>query len=270
MAPTTRRVHRPTVTAALLLALLGGAGSAAEAQALRGRLLDADSRQPISGATVTLFSVVLHDEGRAVRAVITDEQGLFRISGVTTGRYRLGAERIGYQEVRSPPFDMIEGEVLEVELVAAVNAVPLAPLTVTAGREALVLSPRLAMSGFYERQETYGRKGMGFGHFLTRDNPELRTAFYATDIFRHVAGTRVVSSGRGYDATVLLRTGCIPTIYLNGAPIRTASGISINELVSASDLSGVEIYVGLTAPVEFMDMTAGNRPCGSIVLWTGR
>lgn len=273
MRPTRLR-HRPLLAlssiAPILLILLAAGVVESAAQVVEGTLLDEETGQPIQGATVTLRRTSEGGGSGLARSALTSEAGAFRMTGVPTGRYTLSAERIGYAPVTSPPFDVLRGEVLTLELRASTTAVPLAPLTVTADRPALVLSPRLASRGFYERQERYGRDGMGFGRFLTSADPEIRTAFYATDIFRHIPGTTVVSSGRGYDARVLLRRGCIPTIFLDGTPIRTTSGISINELVSASDLAGVEIYVGLTAPIEFMDMAQGTFPCGSIVLWTGR
>lgn len=254
----------------LVLVLLAAAAGDVAGQAVEGTLLDAETGEPIPGATVTLARTSDGSGTGLARSALTAEDGRFRLSGVPTGRYTLRAERIGYHAVTSPPFDVLRGEVLTLELRASTHAVPLSPLTVTADRPALVLSPRLASRGFYERRETYGREGMGFGKFLTSADPEIRNAFFATDVFRHIPGITFESSGRGLNTRVLLRRGCIPKVYLDGILIRVDGAASINDLIPASDIAGVEIYMGLTAPIEFMDMSQGDMPCGSIVMWTGR
>ncbi len=88
-----------------LAVLLGLQASAAQsgAAAVTGRVLDAETKQPIAGAQV---SVVL--EGRpptgpvAPTTAETDASGIYRFANLAPGRYRIMARRVGYA-VPAPP-----------------------------------------------------------------------------------------------------------------------------------------------------------------------
>jgi hypothetical protein len=93
-----RAVH-PFVSITTLWAVLlafgaGRAGAQGQAvpRAIHGVTRDSSTGQALAGALVDLRSA---DTRRAVR---TDEEGLFRISGLTTGRYQVSVLRIGYRE----------------------------------------------------------------------------------------------------------------------------------------------------------------------------
>lgn len=87
------------MTTAAILACLTAGGTALEAQAsriVRGVVRDSSTNQPLAGALVDIRSPTLRLTDR------TDEEGNFRLRGVTVGSYQLSVLRIGYSETRVP------------------------------------------------------------------------------------------------------------------------------------------------------------------------
>jgi hypothetical protein len=245
--------------------LVCGSFTPLSSQVVRGRVLDQDTEEPVNVASVTLLVGTRGEE--IVRGVLTDSLGRFVIGSGGDGRYRLSAERIGYEKVVSPPFDLVGRDTLEVELRMSTQAIPLAPLTVVSERMPLLDNIRLVEGGFVGRRDLYGREGLGSGHFLTKKDWEHRSPTMIAEIVREVPGIRIVGASiRMRTVTSFNPYGCVPSFYLDGNLIRLR-GESIEDLISAYSISAVEVYTGMTRPPEFMDML--EHPCGAIVLWTG-
>jgi hypothetical protein len=249
----------------LFLALLIVPNQDLSAQAVRGHVLDEDTGTPIGVVSVSLLAGPRGDE--TVLGVLTDSLGRFTLRSGGEGRFRLRAERIGYKEVTSPPFDLIGRDTLAVELRMSTQVIPLAPLTVVSERMPLLDNIRLVEGGFVSRRDLYGREGLGSGHFLTRKDWEHRSPTLIAEIVREVPGIRIVG------ASIRMRTitsfnpyGCEPSFYIDGNLIRLR-GESIEDLISSYSISAVEVYTGMSRPPQFMDML--EHPCGAIVLWTG-
>jgi hypothetical protein len=95
--PRTRSPGRLLQVATVLVTLVAGS-VVLEAQApriVRGVVRDSSTNQPLAGALVDLRSPTLRLTDR------TDEEGNFRLRGVTPGSYQLSALRIGYAETRT-------------------------------------------------------------------------------------------------------------------------------------------------------------------------
>ena len=93
-------------SAAWALALLClGAPTALSAQSILGRVVDAESGNPVVGAVVLL----LDGQGQRLDAKLTDEAGSFGFVGAMNRPYRLRAEMIGRQGVDVGPFTL-EGD----------------------------------------------------------------------------------------------------------------------------------------------------------------
>ena len=113
-----------------LVALQAAAASAAHAQVVRGRLVDADGNTAIGGAMMTLMD----RDGSAVERTLTNTStGLFELRAPGPGEYRVRAERIGYATTFSAFFEISGGETLTVEVSAPVEALSLEGITAAVG-----------------------------------------------------------------------------------------------------------------------------------------
>lgn len=265
-------LRRVGIAGPVLLGVLVAAVPVA-AQTVQGRLVDAQSGTPIAVGEVSLLS---GESGKTVvtRGLTTDS-GRFVLTAPKAGRYRLSAERIGYRRVVSPPFDLVPSLALDVELEISVEAVPLAPMVVVSSRPALLGSLRLVSSGFFDREEQWGAKGLGMGSSIDKSTIERRQPTRVSDLFKMIPGVQVESAG-GHKQTVHMATmtkigsgPCSPMVYVDGAPIRpdALGSTDIDDLVSPSSVAGIEVYPHMSKPGPFTDM--GPEPCGAIVIWTG-
>ncbi|NJD19938.1 MAG: carboxypeptidase regulatory-like domain-containing protein [Gemmatimonadetes bacterium] len=90
---------RTAVFAALALAL---AHVSAQAQVIRGQVLEGGSNAPVEGAMV----VLLEPGGHVVRRVLTDRSGGFIVRADRPGSYLVRVDRIGYESLTTDPFDL--------------------------------------------------------------------------------------------------------------------------------------------------------------------
>jgi hypothetical protein len=232
------------------------------AQHVRGRLLEDGRRDAIPLATVRLLD---RSSEAVVASVLSDSVGTFHLRASTPGLYRVEASALGYRNATSQPLELLTGDTLDVEFLLSVDAVLLAPLKVTATRLPPKRSLSLDISQFYDRQRIYGATGLGAGTFFERSDIERLKPGRITDLVRRAPSVRVEGGG-GSSTRLTMRRGCTPKIYLDGVLVRMPG--EINDLVSVSDLNGVEIYSGTAVPGEFMDLQS-LRPCGAIAFWTG-
>jgi tetratricopeptide (TPR) repeat protein len=274
-----RRAHRRIrIAGPALIIWLGVATTAAAAQTVRGRLIDAKSGEPVKAAEMSLLSGQAGET--VVKRGLTTDSGRFALTAPRPGRYRLKAERIGYRTVVSPPFDLVASEPLDVELKISSQAIPLAPLIVVSHRPALLGSIRLVANGFFEREEKWGPTGLHLGTFIDKETIERRQPTRVTDVLRMIPGVRVEhDSGDRWVVrmvpTSIVRGPCAPVLYLDGHPIRLVderNGVivqvtTIDDLLEPSSIAGMEVYPRISKPAEFTDM--GADPCGAIVIWTG-
>lgn len=122
----------PRLPSLLLLATIIPAH--ADAQSVRGRLLDPDGETGLGSAMM-----VLEDrDGNEVQRVLTRSNGLFLLEAPAPGSYRLRAERIGYTTTHSDFFELAAGEDVTRNLVAAVEAITLEGLAVAGERRCTV------------------------------------------------------------------------------------------------------------------------------------
>lgn len=252
---------------ALSLAVCALGTAPLAAQTVQGRVVASGTDDPVPQASVRLL---LGERGdSAVATVFTDDEGRFQLAAPFAGPYRLAARRIGFTPVVTSPFDLLpRGGPLEVQLVLAEHAVPLAPLVIVSDRPAR-MGIRLLASGYYEREKNWGRAGLGQGHFLDREEITRRNAHRVTDAVRMLRGVYVEGVG-GRGRVITFRTvrrmnerACVPEVFIDGVP--GATGANVDEMVAISDVAAIEVYPGLSQPGQF---TRGNL-CGVVVIWTG-
>lgn len=122
------RCLRLSVAAAAVTACLAAAAPA-PAQIVRGQVLEEGSQTPVEGAMVLLLEL---DE-RTVRRVLTDASGGFILDADRPGPHLIRVERIGYQSLTTPRFDVpVEGTFQRV--LVPIQAVELAGIDVSGAR----------------------------------------------------------------------------------------------------------------------------------------
>ena len=226
------------------------------ASRILGRVLDHQTAEPLSGATVELAGSDRHG--------LTDEQGRFVFSDVPPGSHTLTLEHLAYGS-HSVQVSVGGGRTFEIEVRLAQQALALEPITVTV--RARSANPLLAR--FYERRER------GRGYFMTREELERRSPGTLIDLLRTVPGVDVVLAGPRRYAVRMTRqparlgstapgaVGCPPQVYMDGAPW----GGPIDE-IPVSDLGAVEVFRGASElPAEF---SGSDARCGVIAVWSRR
>lgn len=249
----------PNQLSVALLALAILAGSAAAQTSITGVVVENGSERPLPDVHLLL----LDQEGDVRGETLSDDSGSFVLEVPGAGAFRISGSLIGYATIRSDFIRMQTGDELTVEILMDIQAVLLEPLVVQ-GRVNR-LGPDLA--GFYDRMARGERSG--FGHFISREEVERRSAFQSTDLLRMVPGVHVVSGGGLRSAGVRMTGGCIPAIYVDGMQVNRPPlrGTSIDDLVPPVSLEGIEIYRGPSANQGRFHDPSG---CGLILIWTRR
>lgn len=267
---------RARLLSAAVMIGLAAASDPAEAQrnavdaTIRGEVLDEVGGRPIPGARVELLDM----RDRIQRTAQSDSLGVFVLTRVRPGPFRLRVASNGFVRTRTPQWQVESGEVLTVVVRMDADVVLLAPLEVTA--RIITQSPVLA--GFEARL----KRRIG-GHVLGREDIEARNPTRVTDLLQQMPGVRVqnTSSSTGAMSSRLVTigraipgagggpNGCPVQVYLDGVlASRGGQNVSPDELASPAALEGIEVYGGLASvPAEFL--TPDSR-CGVIALWTRR
>lgn len=259
-------------TIPLLVLLLATPPSTLPAQApgIRGRVIDAGSRQPIAGAVIEIPSL-----GRRVE---TDTLGGFALPGVAAGFYGVRVFRIGYAPVERN-LNVNGGRLTTVEYALSAEAAELPEVTVTGKPEEVEGSAILA--GFEERRR------MGGGTFLDEATLARYTTRRMSDVLRGAANLRMITDNQHvYVASnrQLVRSmrpnangPCYLDIILDGQLIWSMSREgetpgarppNINDVVQVSELAATEIY-GSTASIPLKYRSIGNA-CGALMFWSKR
>jgi hypothetical protein len=233
---------------------------------IAGRVLDDETGRPVAGVTVTLLT---SRDLRAARAR-TDSTGHFHLRVPQADGFHLRAERVGYRPATSGAITVMPDDTVQVELRLSTEAVLLAPLTVVAASRQVMRDHQLA--GFEWR-----RQRQPFGRFMGPDEIRRINPFYASDVLQQMPMVRLEHYGQSrFDRSVTLPARgraigggarCIPTLYLDGRPVRLFQGMTVDDLVSGKSVAAVELYTSPnSAPGEFPPR--GDPFCGVIVIWT--
>lgn len=221
-------------------------------QTIRGRVVDASTRQPVAAVAVRLLRADVQ-----VAEVASDSAGRFLINVKQPGRYRLHGSRIGYADATTQYMELLSDQSIDAELQMSGQAVKIAPLTLTASP-----SRYLDGKGFYERQALHQ------GDFLTADQIRRRNAPSLVDVLRTMKGVKIQRMGQRQEV-YLTGTNCLPTIVVDGVTLRwggrQAVGPPLEDLANVHHIEGIEVYRGNGAPPEY---EGPNSACGIILIWT--
>jgi hypothetical protein len=214
---------------------------------IRGTVVDRVNREPIVGAEVLVRST--DREASDVR--ITGESGAFHFAAVPPGLYDVQIRRLGYTSL-DLVLDAEGGQLVSAHIELVPAALELEPIVVTSQSR-----DRLDWVGFRQRSAT------SVGHFLTRGDIEQLDVARVSQLFRGMAGFRVVPSTSGTGSTVVGRGNCQPTYYLDGILMGDMSGGQLDQVVQPEYLEGLEVYSGAQTPGQFQ-----TGRCGTVVAWT--
>jgi hypothetical protein len=239
----------------------------ANGQAIRGTVRDQTTGRPVVAASVWL----LNHRNKDLEHVLTDSTGVFLVEPDDAGTYGLRLQALGYKATTAGPVDVTYGEMVEVSLELAADAVPLQPLTVTARSHPP--NRYLTETGFYERKKS------GQGVYMTREDIMRRAPEDFSDLMRTTTGMAIQPTGvgghRGWTTTTRSTSQCQPTLILDGvttnvggqSPLRVRD-IPLDDVLLPNDIQGLELYKGpATVPPQF---NVNNASCGVLVIWTRR
>ena len=280
-----RRVPAWRACALFGLLLLAAMGSA-EAQRVRGRLLDAENR-PLASGTVTLVA----EDGSVVRTAVSDVDGRWQLDAPRAGTYSVAVRRLGYRPGRSPAVELRAGTEWRPEF--RLEAAPVTLDRVTA--YAAAVRRNLELNGFFERQRG------NFGHFVTPEAIDHRQAARISDLLTPIPGVQLMVSGSGNvgPAQISLRGSsvtdaalCRPRVFVDGLmyargdsrPVRLRESgateramdieqrmdqaLNIDDIGHPSTIAAIEVYRSASqVPVQFGGSSVETL-CGVIVIWT--
>ena len=184
------------------------------------------------------------------RISMTDDLGEVVFSGIALGRHRVRARRLGFAPLAT---DIVctGGDTLRVTLMMRRSDQMLDTQVVREQRISI------------ELREFEGRRALGFGRFLTRDElDKFAGREVATQLAARFPGTRMQmgkTGGTQYLVTTRGGMGCVTKVFLDG--LRHDSDLSD---IKAESLAGVEFYNGSNIPAEY----GSGAPCGVLLLWS--
>lgn len=266
---TLKRPRTPTVPGIVLLVLavtLPGAVGA-DAQVVRGRVVDSESGEPVVLAYVGLLA-----PGRElVVAGLADRDGVFSLRAPGEGEYFLYVERTGYRSVFDGLFELGDGGVIELAVGLTPAPVPIEPMVVdVTGRRASFWT-----AGFDERRER------GLGHFIVREQIERRAVENLADAMREIPRLVVTTpaprftrpTGVRHPELLMHSTGldpCSPSLFVDGHLVviggrRPGLAVRPDDFVDPTSAEAIEVYTSpAEIPVEFETGTG----CGVVAIWT--
>jgi hypothetical protein len=234
---------------ALLFGSLLLAPAPALAQTVLGTVVEEDTGSPVVGARAEMVGA----DATMVARTETDQFGRFLLRVPRSGTFTLRLTHPFFTTVESAGVSVGPDETIEVSMRMARGAIPLDPIIVTARR-----TGRLA--GFHQRREQ-----TGFGRFMVRSEIQRRPAARTTDLLRDMPEIRIIRRGME-DNQITMRLGqCVPSIFIDGMPVRQGPGSGLDRLLRPDALEGIEVYSGSAGvPAQFVV----SDGCGVVAFWT--
>jgi hypothetical protein len=230
------------------------------AQQIRGVVVEDSTKRPIPDVKVELLAA----NGTLLATSLSTTAGWFELRPQSRGPFLLRASHEAYRSVDTVVVAVDSLETITVVLRLSGGPIPLEPVVAQG-------VSRDRLNGYRER----ARRG-AFGRFITRADIDKIGGYSISHVLRMTPEVRIerVMDGAFVTEGVFMRSFgdlCMPTVYLDGALVPTGMVISINDLLSAEEIEGIEVYrSSLTAPLEFRApaFDKSNELCGVIALWS--
>lgn len=217
----------------------------ADAQTMRGRVLDDENERPVPTALVRLVDAAGEDRG----VTAADSSGGYRLELPEPGVYRLVAERLGYEAFETPLLDVADGDgVYPVDLLMRRAPIPIAGLEVSTERAERQIQLLIGMSPRSLRHRPIFRETIDSHVDRAHDLIALMR-------WEGRAGLTVIEGDPSDGPCFLVRAyTCLP-VYLNGFQLNA-------ELVPLVPLDMLDAIV-LMMPKESV-----QYPAGAVLLYT--
>lgn len=249
-----RSIIRGLALALLLPAL-------AAAQQVRGVVVEDSTFRPIADVRIELIGA----DGTVRATTFSAGTGWFELPSTSGGQFLVRASHQAYTVVDSLTVEFAAQEAITIVLRLSGGPIPIAPVVVK-------VAPRDLLSGYRER----ARKG-AFGRFITRADIDKLGGYNLSHVLRFTPEVRIerVRNGPFTSDGVFMRSFgelCMPAVYLDGVAVPPGQIIDINDLLSAEEVEGIEVYrSALSAPMEFrLPAFGADMSCGVIVVWSRR
>jgi len=226
-----KRLIEIFITTVVCSVLLGGLALAVDKTGtLSGKVTDTNSGEPVIAAYVILKEIPLR--------VMTDQQGQFRIEGITPGKYAVVVRRIGYAEFETR-VQIGAGETT-LNLVLCPVPIELSEIVVTATRTDRPVEKIPANVTVISRNMLQKRSGLSTDDFLASEP--------GVDV-RRASGIFTISPDialRGMGANEPSRT----LVMIDGVPInKTDTGEANWNRIKSEDIERIEIVRGPASAV---------------------
>ena len=205
---------------AFLLAMLAIAAPAGAQQAtgkIEGRVVDAETGQPIAGAQVIVVGTRLGN--------VTNEDGYYFINNVPAEVYDLRAQFLGYQTVTVVSQRVLAGQTIRVDFQLTTTALALEPIEVLGESRPLVPRDQVASKNIV--------------------NPEIVKELPVDDarqILRLQPG--VVDHGLGKGFSIRGGRSGEEAVYVDGLLIRNYNEGTTNLLLNPADVAEIDVLTG--------------------------
>jgi len=246
------------------VSLIVGSLSPLQAQTVRGRVLDMETRDPVMLAYVGLIT---QGESMAV-AALADTDGFFEVTAPDPGPYFVYISRTGYETMMDGVFELGEDGVFDVQI-------GLKPLPIEL--EEVVVEADMGPMSFLERHGFYERAIGGRGVFMVREEIERVSIHKVSDVFRRIPlldideSRPMTGGGRVFQNPEIriIRNGqyCSPTLYIDRHVVHSGAngGVRPDDYVTAPEIDAIEVYTRPSeVPVGFDEL----NNCGVILIWT--
>lgn len=238
----------------------------ADAQAVRGRLIESGTSDPIPLGSVALVDTA----SRIVDQTVTNEDGLFDLRSPASGRFFIVAEKLGFRRAVDGPLDLSTQEAIAIDFLLIAEPFRMDSL--------VVLAERRRTDRFLDSQGFYERKSAGFGHFLTPDQIAQRPPALSLELLMQPLSLGITWHRTPFGRVLMVKgtTGpCDPAIYVDGIVVGSARGGSgsnvlpptfvLDDVVSPEQVAGIEIYNRISSmPLQYQ----GTNGCGVVLIWT--
>ncbi len=235
----------------ITMMLVFSTSAAGQTATLTGRILDANTGQPLANATIA--------SSTAGSNAKTDSLGRFTLGGLKVGIHRFLVTREGYAR-GAVSLAFAAREIMERDFTLELLGTPNGD---TARVQKLSTVPVNADPALGRRYADFERRRQtGRGQYITREDIDKGNYANLQDAMRTLRGVSFSCAG-GQCLAHMSRAplGCSPD-YVVDERVDNAFGPTI----PIRDIQGIEVYSGASdVPGEFAGANAG---CGVVVIWT--